>query len=261
MNRSFGPLVGQGRGGVGPTAAGRGDGLRPRTGITLRWEDEDGRKSIRWNRRHGCSQLRPSPGGRRYWPSVWSSWWPPPVARGRPRRPPPTTAPSASTGASAGGSGSAVVHLATVGPLGTGLVSRSGLTLYRFTPDGTGKSVCNGTCASTWPPLIVPAGTSHPEAGPGLASAELGVIVRSDGSHQVTFKGMPLYTYSGDTRAGRGDRRGVGRNLVRGDAGHRRPDDRPAVHRDHHHLRWLRLLIPPPVPAMVATSPPTSTPA
>lgn len=113
-----------------------------------------------------------------------------------------TAAPSASTGASAGGSGSAVVHLATIGPLGTGLVSRSGLTLYRFTPDGTGKSVCNGTCASTWPPLVVPAGTSHPEAGPGLASAELGVIVRSDGSHQVTFKGMPLYTYSGDTRSG-----------------------------------------------------------
>jgi predicted lipoprotein with Yx(FWY)xxD motif len=113
-----------------------------------------------------------------------------------------TAAPTASTGASAGGSGSAVVHVATVGPLGTGLVTRSGLTLYRYTPDGTGKSVCDGTCASQWPPLVVPAGTSHPAPGPGLTSADLGVIVRSDGSHQVTFKGMPLYTYSGDTRAG-----------------------------------------------------------
>jgi predicted lipoprotein with Yx(FWY)xxD motif len=89
------------------------------------------------------------------------------------------------------------------------LVSRSGLTLYRYTPDGTGKSVCNGTCASQWPPLIVPAGTTHPAGGAGLASADLGVIVRSDGSHQLTFKGMPLYTYSGDTKAGEATGQGL----------------------------------------------------
>ena len=106
-----------------------------------------------------------------------------------------TAAATASTGSS-----SAVVHVAKVGSLGTVLVNQSGLTLYRYTPDGTGKSVCTGTCASQWPPLTVPAGTTP--AASGLPAADLGVIVRSDGSHQVTYKGMPLYTYSGDTKAG-----------------------------------------------------------
>ncbi len=119
-----------------------------------------------------------------------------------------TTTATASTGAP-GGSGSAVVHVATVGSLGTVLVSRSGLTLYRYSPDGTGKSVCTGTCASQWPPLVLPAGTTHPVGGPGLASVDLGSIVRSDGSRQVTFKGMPLYTYSGDTRSGEATGQGL----------------------------------------------------
>ncbi len=100
------------------------------------------------------------------------------------------------------GSGSASVKAASVGSLGTVLVNPSGMTLYRYTPDGTNKSVCTGGCASLWPPLTVPTGATTATGGSGIPSSDLGIIMRTDGSHQVTYKGMPLYTYTGDTKAG-----------------------------------------------------------
>jgi predicted lipoprotein with Yx(FWY)xxD motif len=119
-----------------------------------------------------------------------------------------STTTTARTSASTG-TGPAVVHTAVVGSLGTVLVSSSGLTLYRYTPDGTGKSVCTGTCASIWPPLLVPTSTTHVGAGSGVAAANLGTIVRSDGTRQVTFKGMPLYTYKGDSNPGKATGQGL----------------------------------------------------
>jgi predicted lipoprotein with Yx(FWY)xxD motif len=124
-----------------------------------------------------------------------------------------------SSSSTAGGStstqattGAAMVALATRSSLGTVLVDHSGATLYRFMPDGTGKSTCTGSCASTWPPVTVPAGTTQVVAGTGISTGELGTITRSDGSLQVTFKGMPLYRYSGDTKAG--DATGQGLNGI-----------------------------------------------
>jgi len=123
----------------------------------------------------------------------------------------PTTTTSgggATTAASASASGSASVKVASVGSLGSVLVSKTGMTLYRYTPDGANKSVCTGGCAALWPPLTVPAGTTH-ATGAGVASADLGIIMRTDGTHQVTYKGMPLYTYTGDTKAGDASGQGV----------------------------------------------------
>ncbi|HEV3280247.1 MAG TPA: hypothetical protein VG032_01465 [Acidimicrobiales bacterium] len=94
----------------------------------------------------------------------------------------------------------AVVSTATVGALGTILVDQSGFTLYRFTPDGTGKTTCTGACASEWPPLTVP--TAHVTAGAGVTASALATIMRPDGSLQVTFNGMPLYRFKGDTKPG-----------------------------------------------------------
>jgi len=116
-------------------------------------------------------------------------------------------ATSATSSTVAGGScnpssGSAAVTVASVGSLGEALVNASGRTLYHFTLDTSGNSACTGTCASIWTPLTVPTGTTHILAGTGVSSGDLGTITRSDGSHQVTFKGMPLYTYTGDTKAG-----------------------------------------------------------
>jgi len=50
-----------------------------------------------------------------------------------------------------------------------------------------------------WPIVPAPASISPP-AG---VTATLGVLNRSDGSKQLTVNGMPVYTYAGDTTAGR----------------------------------------------------------
>jgi predicted lipoprotein with Yx(FWY)xxD motif len=78
----------------------------------------------------------------------------------------------------------------------------SSMTLYVFASDvaNSGKSACNGDCATTWPPLVVPSGTT-PSAGAGV-SGKLGTITRDDGTTQVTYNGLPLHHYSGDSSPG-----------------------------------------------------------
>jgi predicted lipoprotein with Yx(FWY)xxD motif len=95
--------------------------------------------------------------------------------------------------------------------LGKILVTTQGHTLYLFAPDPRGKSACYGSCASYWPPLLV---TGKPTAGTGVKASLLGVTVRKDGKHQVTYNGHPLYTYVGDSAAGK--MRGEGLNLSGG---------------------------------------------
>jgi predicted lipoprotein with Yx(FWY)xxD motif len=60
-------------------------------------------------------------------------------------------------------------------------------------------SACEGLCAVYWPPLLTSEG---PEAGPGVDQHGLGVIVRPDGSHQVTDNGRPLYLFNNDAYIG-----------------------------------------------------------
>ena len=94
-----------------------------------------------------------------------------------------------------------VVVAQSVGTMGTILVAASNNhTVYTFDSDTPGVSKCSGGCATTWPPLTVPAGTT-PTAGPGV-TGQLGTITRSDGSLQVTYKGMPLYFFHSDAKAG-----------------------------------------------------------
>jgi predicted lipoprotein with Yx(FWY)xxD motif len=90
-----------------------------------------------------------------------------------------------------------------VGGLGTVLVNGQGFTLYLFVPDKqSGSSSCSGQCAQGWPPLVLPAGTTTPLAGPGVQSSLLGTTDRSDGSVQVTYNKWPLYTWVGDSAPG-----------------------------------------------------------
>jgi predicted lipoprotein with Yx(FWY)xxD motif len=94
------------------------------------------------------------------------------------------------------------------GSLGSILIDQSGMTLYRHSPDGTGQPTCTGACAVTWPPLIVPAGSTQVVGTAGVATSELGTVTRPGGMLQVTFNGMPLYRFSGDTNSG--DAKGQG---------------------------------------------------
>jgi predicted lipoprotein with Yx(FWY)xxD motif len=65
---------------------------------------------------------------------------------------------------------------------------------------GSGRdSACQGACAVYWPPLLT---TGQPAAGPGVDQRALGFIVRPDGSHQVTYKGRPLYLFIKDAYIG-----------------------------------------------------------
>ncbi len=82
---------------------------------------------------------------------------------------------------------------------GTILTLRNGDTVYRSTADPTNKSICTGRCAVVWPPVLLAAGQKRP-VGHGVTG--LGAITRAGGARQVTYKGVPLYLFEGDHRAG-----------------------------------------------------------
>jgi len=79
-------------------------------------------------------------------------------------------------------------------------------TVYVVVKDKGGTSVCVGPCAGKWPPLRV---TGRPTAGSGAKAARLGTTRRSDGEPQVTYKGHPLYLYTGDNAPGATNGQGV----------------------------------------------------
>ena len=81
--------------------------------------------------------------------------------------------------------------------LGEILVDAEGNTLYAFTQDPNGASVCYDECATNWPALISDAKLS---AGESIERSLLGTAVRANGSQQVTYAGMPLYHFAGDAR-------------------------------------------------------------
>jgi predicted lipoprotein with Yx(FWY)xxD motif len=85
--------------------------------------------------------------------------------------------------------------------LGTVLVNSTGRTLYHFTSDTRTKASCTASCLAQWPPLLIAAG-AKPVAGPGISAAKLGTLKRADGGLQVTYNGMTLYRYAGDSKAG-----------------------------------------------------------
>lgn len=83
-----------------------------------------------------------------------------------------------------------------------GFATPGGMTLYEFSSDGMNASNCSGTCAAIWPPFTATAGAQ--------ATGGFAVMPRSDGSSQWAYKGHPLYTFTGDTKAGQAN----GQNMV-----------------------------------------------
>ena len=84
------------------------------------------------------------------------------------------------------------------------LTGNNGMTLYTFDKDaaGSGKSICNGPCATNWPPLLVADGES--------AGSDYSVVMRDDDRKQWAYKGKPLYYWVKDQKPG--DRTGDGFN-------------------------------------------------
>jgi predicted lipoprotein with Yx(FWY)xxD motif len=76
------------------------------------------------------------------------------------------------------------------------LVNMSGMTVYTFDNDtaNSGKSVCNGPCATAWPPVQAMAGAQ--------ASGDYSLVKRDDGTQQWAYKGKPLYLFAKDAKPG-----------------------------------------------------------
>jgi predicted lipoprotein with Yx(FWY)xxD motif len=100
---------------------------------------------------------------------------------------------------SAGGSAQPAKVALARSPLGRILVDGKGRTLYLFEKDRKGRSACDGSCATYWPPLLT---RGRPAAARGVMNALLGVTHRAGGTVQVTYAGHPLYRFVQDSRPG-----------------------------------------------------------
>lgn len=79
---------------------------------------------------------------------------------------------------------------------GSYMTDFAGMTLYTFEGDKNGVSNCTGSCLVAWP--IYTSGA----VSQGTFPTNISVITRSDGSKQFAWKGMPLYYFTGDKKAG-----------------------------------------------------------
>ena len=112
------------------------------------------------------------------------------------------TQPAAQTSSS---SSSAVLVKSASNSLGTILVSNQGMTLYHLSGEQNGKFICtSAACVGIWHPLIAPSTGTH---SGGVSS--LGTVKRPDGTMQVTYKGTPLYTFTGDQQPGETKGQGI----------------------------------------------------
>jgi predicted lipoprotein with Yx(FWY)xxD motif len=64
-----------------------------------------------------------------------------------------------------------------------------------YTLSKNNVKACQSYCALIWPPVLT---SGRPEAWAGADQHALGVVVRPDGTHQVTYKGKPLYLFIQD---------------------------------------------------------------
>jgi predicted lipoprotein with Yx(FWY)xxD motif len=91
---------------------------------------------------------------------------------------------------------------------GTILVATNGFTLYRLTHDTPNHSTCTGSCASIWPPLLLPKGDKKAAGASGISGVSQ--IKLPNGRWQVTYHKMPLYRFSGDQSKGSTAGQGIG---------------------------------------------------
>ncbi len=107
--------------------------------------------------------------------------------------------PAGTAGANGTQAKTVKISTAKIAGVGTVLTTSSGLTLYRFTEDSPGTSMCTGACAKIWLPLLAPKGArvSGPHGVKGLS-----LISVANGHWQVAFHRLPLYHFEGDKKKG-----------------------------------------------------------
>jgi predicted lipoprotein with Yx(FWY)xxD motif/uncharacterized cupredoxin-like copper-binding protein len=114
--------------------------------------------------------------------------------------------PAAGTPEAVGGT-QATIFVRESGTLGRYFSTPEGLALY-VTDDDTvaNQSTCTGDCAIAW----VPFAATEPLSLPPGVEGELALFDREDGTQQLSYNGMPLYTYNADTGPGSTLGAGVG---------------------------------------------------
>jgi predicted lipoprotein with Yx(FWY)xxD motif len=107
---------------------------------------------------------------------------------------------SGSAGGMANGSGGGTQTVATqsISGVGSALADSSGKVLYTNDMDTGSKIACTDQCLTEWVPLAAPSG-GQPTSDDSAVQAKLGTVKRPDGSSQVTFGGLPLYTFVEDS--------------------------------------------------------------
>ena len=105
---------------------------------------------------------------------------------------------------------SATIGVANTG-LGTILVDSNGRTLYLFKKDEGTTSVCNGTCASEWPPVRA---NGKPTVGAGRAPRWSPPPSGPTKRHRSPTTATRVYRYYGDENPG--DTNGQGLNTFGG---------------------------------------------
>lgn len=117
-----------------------------------------------------------------------------------------SAAPKSAASKTSGAASRAVVKTASNSTLGGAvLVSSAGMTLYRLSGERSGKWICvSAACLQVWHPLA-----AQKNAAPGGSVGALGAVKRPDGTMQVTYKGMPLYTFAQDTKPGEAKGQGI----------------------------------------------------
>jgi predicted lipoprotein with Yx(FWY)xxD motif len=93
-----------------------------------------------------------------------------------------------------------IVSTRSLPGIGTVLVNRSGKTIYTPQQEADGKISCTGGCLSFWFPVTVPPGTALRDSG-GVTGV-LGTVHGAGGLTQLTYDGLPLYTFRLDGAPG-----------------------------------------------------------
>jgi len=86
------------------------------------------------------------------------------------------------------------------------VVDRHGHALYVLTPETAKHLLCTASCLQYWPVVRAPK-AGRLVAAKGIRG-KLGRVNRG-GSFQATLRGLPVYTFIGDTKAGRATGDGV----------------------------------------------------
>jgi predicted lipoprotein with Yx(FWY)xxD motif len=80
------------------------------------------------------------------------------------------------------------------------LAAPSGRTLYRLKPETAHHLLCKTACLSFWKPLFVKSKKTKVKLPSGI-KGKIGFLARGK-KFQVTLKGLPLYTFTGDNAVG-----------------------------------------------------------